>query len=422
MRVTTGIQPAAASPRRIRDRRLLRREGIVVTVRLRRRRRSARSAVRPAAQLEIHDRRVKRWRHLDLGGQPLRDRVRAAPAALPGLRRCASRPVPWARPGRRPTRATSRTWWRGLAQQMAKTPIAGAAQDRLGHRRADRRARHRRPPRRAPPGRARGDRRRRDQLPPRAALPDHGRRPPHGRDRVVRTRAATRRPCRRSSHELGERKDVDPGGLDRHERRLPEAPSATRSRTPRSRLTRSTSPPREPGAPRPGPPRRVERPRALAHPDGQVGQGHPLVAAQGAREPDRLASSPPSAKSSRPTQRLYRAFLLKESSELLYHLDDPALAPGAPRRLAGLGIRSRLAPFVTPRPHPPPPPRRHPRRHPPRPHQRPPRGPQLQDPPHQPPQLRLPLRRRAHRPRLPLLRRRHHQPAPPMTHSNARSA
>jgi hypothetical protein len=42
--------------------------------------------------------------------------------------------------------------------------------------------------------------------------------------------------------------------------------------------------------------------------------------------------------------------------------------------------------------------------------QRPARGPQLEDPPHQPPQLRLPQRRGADRPRLPLLRQRRHRP------------
>ena len=56
--------------------------------------------------------------------QPLRDRVRAAPAALPGLPDVRLEPVPWARPGSPYTRDFEDVvaW---LAQQMAKTPIAG---------------------------------------------------------------------------------------------------------------------------------------------------------------------------------------------------------------------------------------------------------------------------------------------------------
>jgi hypothetical protein len=103
---------------------------------------------------------------------------------------------------------------------------------------------------------------------------------------------------------------------------------------------------------------------------------------------------------------LYRAFLLREQLRLLYHLDDPRLAPAHLDTWLAWASRSRLKPFVrlarTLRAH-----RRHPRRDPPRPHQRPPRGPQQQDPADQPPQLRLPLRRRPDRPRLPLLHRHH---------------
>jgi hypothetical protein len=78
---------------------------------------------------------------------------------------------------------------------------------------------------------------------------------------------------------------LDPGGLDRHERRVPARHPRRRSR--RRDLLRPV--PRGPARgtrDRPGPPRRVERPRALAHPDRPLGQGHPLVAAQGARTPD----------------------------------------------------------------------------------------------------------------------------------------
>jgi hypothetical protein len=41
-------------------------EGVVVTVRLRRRRRVCAQCGQTGRQLQVHDRRVKRWRHLDL--------------------------------------------------------------------------------------------------------------------------------------------------------------------------------------------------------------------------------------------------------------------------------------------------------------------------------------------------------------------
>ena len=90
----------------------------------------------------------------------------------------------------------------------------------------------------------------------------------------------------------------------------------------------------------------MERPRALPHPDRPLGQEHPLVAAQGARAPDRSASSPRSARSSRPTAALYRAFLLREELRLLYHLPDPALAPAHLDAWLAWASRSRLTPFV----------------------------------------------------------------------------
>src|SRR5207237_6106740 len=42
-------------------------EGVIVTVRLRRRRRVCSRCGQTGRFLEIHDRRLKRWRHLDLG-------------------------------------------------------------------------------------------------------------------------------------------------------------------------------------------------------------------------------------------------------------------------------------------------------------------------------------------------------------------
>ena len=187
-------------------------EGVLVTVRLRRRRRVCAECGQTGRQLQIHDRRVKRWRHLDLGIESLLDRVRAAPAALPDVR-CAA--------GARPVGAAGRG---AHARLRGRRRVAGAADGvradhpaaagRLAHDRPDRRARRRRPPRRAPARRAGLHRRRRDQLPAPSPLPDHRRRPRHGRDRVVRSRAATAPPCR---------------------------PSSTSSATPRSRSGRSRS-------------------------------------------------------------------------------------------------------------------------------------------------------------------------------------
>ena len=171
-------------------------EGVVVTVRLRRRRRVCADVRADRRRLQIHDRRVKRWRHLDLGAS--RCWIECELRRL-RCRDCGVRlePVPWARPGAR-TRATSRTSWRGWRSRWPSRRSPGCCGS-AGTRRPDRRARRRRPPRRAP---ARGPglhRRRRDQLPPPSPLPDLGRRPRHRRDRVVRARAATAPPCRRSS-------------------------------------------------------------------------------------------------------------------------------------------------------------------------------------------------------------------------------
>jgi transposase len=95
-------------------------DGVVVAVRLRRRRRVC-SACGQTGRLEIHDRRVKRWRHLDLGAT--RCWIECELRLL-RCRDCGVRlePVPWARPGAHHTRDFEDTvaW---LAQQMAFTPI-----------------------------------------------------------------------------------------------------------------------------------------------------------------------------------------------------------------------------------------------------------------------------------------------------------
>jgi transposase len=98
-------------------------EGVVVTVRLRRRRRVCAGCGQTGRQLEIHDRRVKRWRHLDFGASRciIECELRRLRCRDCGIR---LEPVPWARPGAAHTRDFEDVvaW---LAQQMARTPICG---------------------------------------------------------------------------------------------------------------------------------------------------------------------------------------------------------------------------------------------------------------------------------------------------------
>ena len=98
-------------------------EGVIVSVRLRRRRRVCSRCGQTGRQLEIHDRRVKRWRHLDLGANRcvIECELRRLRCRHCGVHLEA---VPWARPGSQHTRDLEDVvaW---LAQQMAKTPIAG---------------------------------------------------------------------------------------------------------------------------------------------------------------------------------------------------------------------------------------------------------------------------------------------------------
>jgi transposase len=97
-------------------------EGVIVTVCLRRRRRVC-GRCGQTGRLEIHDRRIKRWRHLDLGASRC-----VIEAELRRLR-CLDcgvhlEAVPWARHDAHHTRDfEDLVAW--LAQQMAKTPIAG---------------------------------------------------------------------------------------------------------------------------------------------------------------------------------------------------------------------------------------------------------------------------------------------------------
>jgi transposase len=97
-------------------------EGVIVTVRLRRRRRVC-SRCGQTGRLPVHGRRLKRWRHLDLGVNRC---VIECELRRLWCRSCGAQfeAVPWARAGSRYTRDFEDVvaW---LAQQMAKTPIAG---------------------------------------------------------------------------------------------------------------------------------------------------------------------------------------------------------------------------------------------------------------------------------------------------------
>jgi transposase len=98
-------------------------EGVIVSVRLRRRRRVCSGCGQTGRKLEIHDRRVKRWRHLDLGANRCVIECELRRLRCPD---CGVHleVVPWARAGAAHTRDFEDVvaW---LAQQMAKTPIAG---------------------------------------------------------------------------------------------------------------------------------------------------------------------------------------------------------------------------------------------------------------------------------------------------------
>jgi transposase len=96
-------------------------DGVLVTVRLRRRRRVC-GGCGQTGPLEIHDRRIKRWRHLDLGVSRCMVECELRRLRCPdcGVRLEA---VPWARPGAAHTRDfEDLVAW--LAQQMAFAPIA----------------------------------------------------------------------------------------------------------------------------------------------------------------------------------------------------------------------------------------------------------------------------------------------------------
>jgi transposase len=98
-------------------------EGVIVTVRLRRRRRVCSRCGQTGRHLHVHDRRLKRWRHLGLGSTRCFVECELRRVWCPD---CGAQfeAVGWARAGSRYTRDFEDvTAW--LAQQMAKTAIAG---------------------------------------------------------------------------------------------------------------------------------------------------------------------------------------------------------------------------------------------------------------------------------------------------------
>jgi transposase len=98
-------------------------EGVIVSVRLRRRRRVCVLCGQTGRQLIVHDRRVKRWRHLDLGSTRCVVECELRLLRCPDCRVVRTEPVPWARPGAHHTRDFEDVvaW---LSQQMANAPIA----------------------------------------------------------------------------------------------------------------------------------------------------------------------------------------------------------------------------------------------------------------------------------------------------------
>jgi zinc-finger of transposase IS204/IS1001/IS1096/IS1165 len=99
-------------------------EEVVVTVRLRRRRRVCSVCGQTGAQLEIHDRRVKRWHHLDLGANRCVIECQLRRLRCPDCGTVRLEPVPWARPDSPYTRGFEDVvaW---LAQQMARPRSPG---------------------------------------------------------------------------------------------------------------------------------------------------------------------------------------------------------------------------------------------------------------------------------------------------------
>jgi transposase len=317
-------------------------EGVIVTVRLRRRRRVCSSCGETGRQLDIHDRRLKRWRHLDLGANRciIECELRLLRCPDCGVR---MEPVPWARAGAHHTRDFDDVvCW--LAQQMAKTPIAGLLRigwDTVGRIVERVMADHL-------------DEARLDGLV--AIGVDEI---SYRRGQRYLTSVADHRtgaivwcaPGRNSAtlqdffDELGDRKSsiravsIDMSG---------EYQSAIRQAIPQAQIcfdpfhvcrlaSRATD--------------QVRRDEWNAHERSHTPTGRWVKGTRWSllKAPERqtLGQLATLGEVQRANQRLYRAFLLREELRLLYHLDHPALASAHLDAWLAWASRSRLAPFVT---------------------------------------------------------------------------
>jgi transposase len=315
-------------------------EGVVVSVRLRRRRRVC-SRCGQTGRLAIHGRRVKRWRHLDLGAS--RCIIECELRRL-WCRSCGAQfeAVPWARAGSRYTRDFEDVvaW---LAQQMAKTPIAGLLRiawdtvGRIGERvTADRL-----------------DERRLDGLVCIGVDEIAYRRHHRYLTSVADHRTGAIVWCRAGRNsatlaeffaELGDRRhsiravSIDMSG---------EYQRAIRDAIPQAEIcfdpfhvcrlaSRATD--------------QVRRDEWNAHERSHTRTGRwvkgtrwSLLKAPERQTVGQLATLYEVQHANR---ALYRAFLLREELRLLYHLDDPRLAPAHLDAWLAWASRSRLAPFV----------------------------------------------------------------------------
>jgi transposase len=315
-------------------------EAVIVTVRLRRRRRVC-SRCGQTGRLAIHGRRVKRWRHLDLGAN--RCIIECELRRL-WCRSCGAQfeAVPWARAGSRYTRDFEDVvaW---LAQQMAKTPIAGLlriAWDTVGRIVARVTA-------------DRLDERRLDGLILIGVDEIAYRRHHRYLTSVADHRTGALVWCRAGRNsatlaeffaELGPRKDsiravsIDMSG---------EYQRAIRDAVPNAQVcfdpfhvcrlaSRATD--------------QVRRDEWNAHERSHTATGRwvkgtrwSLLKAPERQTVNQLATLYEVQHANR---ALYRAFLLREELRLLYHLDDPRLAPAHLDAWLAWASRSRLRPFV----------------------------------------------------------------------------
>ena len=316
-------------------------EGVIVTVRLRRHRRICALCGQTGRHLEIHDRRLKRWRHLDLGAS------RCVIECELRLLRCPDcgvrmEPVPWARAGAHHTRDFEDVvaW---LAQQMAKTPIAGLL--RIGWDTVGRIVE-----------RVIADHLDEARLSGLVAI---------GVDEISYRRGQRYLTCvadhrtgaivwcapgRNSATlqdffaELGDRRDsiravsIDMSG--EYQRAIREAiPHAQICFDPFHvcRLaSRATD--------------QVRRDEWNAHERSHTATGRWVKGTRWSllKAPERqtLGQLATLGEVAQANQRLYRAFLLREELRLLYHLPDPALAPAHLDAWLAWASRSRLKPFV----------------------------------------------------------------------------